>query len=757
MLPLVSCIMPTFDRRAFLPSALDYFFGQDYPDAELVIVDDGTDPVEDLVPCDPRVRYERCSTRLTVGQKRNLACELAAGSVIAHWDDDDWYAPHRLRAQVSVLLESARSVCGVASPLYFEPAAGRAWRFSYQGRPWVAGNSLCYRRDAWERLRFRHTNVGEDTTFVWRHPAHEVVTVPDPEIVVGVIHRHNISPKDTANRFWRPVPIERVRAVLGPDWDRYAGPEPPSASAAAPAGRVARSLPAPVSRQRAATRAVTSRRSRPRRAAMFTAARAADLQLPEFAAFCAGTDLPRMRRWELPFALFRSQLTDTMAVLDCTINPAGFGARLQALYPHVLYRHHNPVQQQGFVPLWGVPDAGFDRVICVNTLEHLLRPQREALVSDMARKLKPGGRLILTSDYFFPSSRTEAALVAGGVVRADGEEVFNGCNLITVREWRRLCASHGLHPQGTGQAADPSEDDHTLYRNVAPYGNACIGGVFVKGRAAPDRARRRVVLALLTWNTREVTLDSVQAHLAEARLLRRLGHDAFVCVCDNGSNDGTGAALRALDDGLDVEHAFILNQRNLGNSVARNQIIDYARSVKADYLLFMDGDIEIVPFSSVAMLRHLESNGSRAGCIGPHSWGQSNQRTRVSPSLYAVDPATVVTTNVVAWTQYGMFRMEMFESGVRFDERPPFDGPGWGFEDNDLAFQMDQQGYLCQYFSGITYLHRDPRSSIRIMANLGIDAHRLYGARKRYVSEKWRDVPEIARGPLAEVIRVNMP
>jgi glycosyltransferase involved in cell wall biosynthesis len=593
--------------------------------------------------------------------------------------------------------------------------------------------------------------------------------------MVGLIHQHNISPKEPAGNLWQPVPLEHVRAILGTDWDRYvdldtvpvsvtASPQASARSRAMPghagvatAGGAARPLPLPVSRQRAATMAITGRRTKPRRAPMFTVARAADLELPEFAAFNAGMDLPRMRRWELPFALFRSELTDTMAVLDCTINPAGFEARIQALYPHVLYRHHSPVHQQGFAPLWGVPDGSFDRVICINTLEHLLRPQREALVSDMARKLKPGGRLVLTSDFFFESSRTEPALLAAGVVRADGEEVFNGYNLMTFEEWQRLCADHDLYSQGATEAADPSEDDDTLYRNFAPYGHACIGGVYVKGKPGPDQARRRVVLALLTWNTRDVTLESLQAHVAEARLLRRLGHDALVCVCDNGSTDGTATTLRTLDESLDVEHNFILNEQNLGNSVARNQIIDYARSVGADYLLFMDGDIEIIPFSSVAMLRHLEGSGSRVGCIGPHSWGQTNQRSRVSSYLYAINPSTVATMNVVAWTQYGMFRMEMFESGIRFEECPPFDGPGWGFEDNDLVFQMDQKGYLCQYFSDSTYLHRDPRSSIRIMTNLGIDATRLYDARKRYISEKWRNVPDIARGPLVEVIRAHQP
>ena len=47
--PLVSCVMPTADRRRFVPQAIGYFLAQDYPNRELVIVDDGKESVEDLV------------------------------------------------------------------------------------------------------------------------------------------------------------------------------------------------------------------------------------------------------------------------------------------------------------------------------------------------------------------------------------------------------------------------------------------------------------------------------------------------------------------------------------------------------------------------------------------------------------------------------------------------------------------------------------------------------------------------------------
>jgi hypothetical protein len=86
--PLVSCIMPTHKRPDFVPRALTYFLGQTYPSTELIVVDDWADGVADLMPADPRIRYIRLAARATIGAKRNLACEQARGSIIAHWDDD---------------------------------------------------------------------------------------------------------------------------------------------------------------------------------------------------------------------------------------------------------------------------------------------------------------------------------------------------------------------------------------------------------------------------------------------------------------------------------------------------------------------------------------------------------------------------------------------------------------------------------------------------------------------------------------------
>ncbi len=221
--PLVSCIMPTFNRRRFVPLAVRTFLAQDWSARELVIVDDGSEPIADLLPEDPRIRYVRLDRRHSIGAKRNLACQAARGEVIVHWDDDDWSSPQRLTYQVSSLLQARADVCGLSRLYYHQPGSGRSWRYVYPDgqRPWVSGNTLCYRKDFWSRHPFPDLNVGEDARFLWSNPSRRLLALDDSSFFVALIHSANIDPKRVHHRFWHAHPTEALRALMGEAFEAY--------------------------------------------------------------------------------------------------------------------------------------------------------------------------------------------------------------------------------------------------------------------------------------------------------------------------------------------------------------------------------------------------------------------------------------------------------------------------------------------------------------------------------------------------------
>jgi hypothetical protein len=217
--PLVSGVMPTYGRPALALAAIDRFLAQDLVDIELVIVDDSPESLGPYLPDDPRIRHLRLERRHTIGAKRNLGCEAARADVIVTWDDDDWYAPHRLRYQLQALRESGADVVGLDRLLYLHPAARAAWRYSWppQGRPWLHDATLAFSRSFARRNPFADTNMGIDCALLWT-PAHKrVVALADERIYVGIIHSGNTSPKQTSDGSWSPQPVEDVEALLGDD------------------------------------------------------------------------------------------------------------------------------------------------------------------------------------------------------------------------------------------------------------------------------------------------------------------------------------------------------------------------------------------------------------------------------------------------------------------------------------------------------------------------------------------------------------
>jgi glycosyltransferase involved in cell wall biosynthesis len=200
--PLVSCIMPTANRHKYVPFAVDYFLAQDYLNKELVIIDDGTDPIRPLLPDDARLRYYHYDQPVgSIGLKRNLACDKAAGEIIVHWDDDEWYAFDWISRGVANLVESGANITGIEFINYYSAITDTFWVGSSLNRnnpsrkkQWLNGPTITYWKSWWISHPFKDLQKGEDDEFV-NHPdaknyAHDYI-----EGFVKILHPGNTTIK----------------------------------------------------------------------------------------------------------------------------------------------------------------------------------------------------------------------------------------------------------------------------------------------------------------------------------------------------------------------------------------------------------------------------------------------------------------------------------------------------------------------------------------------------------------------------------
>lgn len=121
LLPFVSICTPTFNRRPFIPYLKKCFEHQNYPKdrMEWIIIDDGTDPIEDLVKDIEQVKYFYYEEKMLLGKKRNLMHSKCSGDIIIYMDDDDYYPEQRISHAVETLLENPSFLVAGSSEMHF--------------------------------------------------------------------------------------------------------------------------------------------------------------------------------------------------------------------------------------------------------------------------------------------------------------------------------------------------------------------------------------------------------------------------------------------------------------------------------------------------------------------------------------------------------------------------------------------------------------------------------------------------------------
>lgn len=128
--PLISVVMPVYNRARYVGEAIQSILAQTYPDLELVVVDDGsTDDSPQII----RERADR-DPRVTalflehggVARAMNAGVQRARGELVARMDSDDVALPQRLAVQLEWLRRHNLDICG-SNLMCFGDATGPIW------------------------------------------------------------------------------------------------------------------------------------------------------------------------------------------------------------------------------------------------------------------------------------------------------------------------------------------------------------------------------------------------------------------------------------------------------------------------------------------------------------------------------------------------------------------------------------------------------------------------------------------------------
>ena len=192
--PFVTICTPTFNRRPFIPIMLKCFEHQTYPKdkIEWIIVDDGTDKIEDLVAHIPQIKYLKFDEKLTLGKKRNISNDNATGEIILYMDDDDYYPPDRITHAVEVLQKNPKALCAGSSAMYiYFKHINKMLQFGPYGPNHATAATFAFRKELLKQTRFDEaSSVAEEKKFLKDYTIPFAQLNPNKSIVV-FSHNHN--------------------------------------------------------------------------------------------------------------------------------------------------------------------------------------------------------------------------------------------------------------------------------------------------------------------------------------------------------------------------------------------------------------------------------------------------------------------------------------------------------------------------------------------------------------------------------------
>jgi glycosyltransferase involved in cell wall biosynthesis len=229
------------------------------------------------------------------------------------------------------------------------------------------------------------------------------------------------------------------------------------------------------------------------------------------------------------------------------------------------------------------------------------------------------------------------------------------------------------------------------------------------------------------------TFDNLPILQDQLSILRRDPLVTRIVVMNQESLDGT---KEFLDNQSDVT---VIHRKNDGAGPGRNAGLDAAGEF--DFCLMLDGGIRPLINGTQHMLDYLEAH-PKVDVISPEVAScfttdpEMAHRRMVEP----IDEKKCFHQNMLSSTAYALCRYRAWD-GIRFSEEGPYGEPGWGVDDNEMAFRWAAEGIVHHDFSGVLCYRRASGSFARLYKETGIYPNQFGSVYEARLVKLWQDYP----------------
>ena len=157
-----------------------------------MVIDDGTDPIGDLVKDLSYVKYYYYDTKMSLGEKRNITHSKSTGDILVYMDDDDYYPPTRVSHAVEKLQENNDVLCAGCSTIHvWFQHINKMVQFGPYHENHATAGTFAFKRELLDTCKYDDRSfLAEEKVFLKNYTI-PIIQLEPEHVILCFSHRHN--------------------------------------------------------------------------------------------------------------------------------------------------------------------------------------------------------------------------------------------------------------------------------------------------------------------------------------------------------------------------------------------------------------------------------------------------------------------------------------------------------------------------------------------------------------------------------------